>query len=53
MDRVKATEQETWVEEAPTAEQIAEDKAVLRRVDLLLMPTIWVLYLLSYADRTK
>ncbi|EXJ83583.1 hypothetical protein A1O1_07206 [Capronia coronata CBS 617.96] len=30
-----------------------EEKAVLRRTDLMLMPAIWVMYLFSYADRTN
>lgn len=30
-----------------------EEKALVRKVDLTLLPTIWVMYLLSYLDRTK
>ena len=30
-----------------------EEKKLVRRIDLLLMPAIWVMYLFSYADRTK
>lgn len=30
-----------------------EEKRLVRKIDLMLMPTIWVLYLFSYADRTK
>lgn len=30
-----------------------EEKKLVRRIDLILMPTLWVLYLFSYADRTK
>ena len=30
-----------------------EEKAVRRKIDLLLMPAIWIMYLFSYADRTK
>ncbi|CAG8402913.1 unnamed protein product [Penicillium salamii] len=30
-----------------------EEKALLRKVDLTLLPTIWIMYLLSYLDRTK
>jgi hypothetical protein len=30
-----------------------EEKALLRKIDLTLLPTIWVMYLLSYLDRTK
>lgn len=33
--------------------QIDEEKKLVRRIDLILMPTLWVLYLFSYADRTK
>jgi hypothetical protein len=30
-----------------------EEKALLRRIDLQLMPIMWFMYLLSYMDRTK
>ncbi|CAG8319764.1 unnamed protein product [Penicillium salamii] len=30
-----------------------EEKALLRKVDLTLLPTIWIMYLLSYLDRTN
>lgn len=29
-----------------------EEKALVRKIDLALMPIIWVMYLFSYADRT-
>lgn len=31
----------------------AEEKALVRKIDLYLLPTIWLMYLLSYMDRTK
>ena len=30
-----------------------EEKALVRKIDLCLMPIVWVMYLFSYADRTK
>jgi hypothetical protein len=30
-----------------------EEKALLRKIDLHLLPTIWIMYPLSYMDRTK
>jgi hypothetical protein len=30
-----------------------EEKLLLRKIDLHLLPTIWIMYLLSYMDRTK
>lgn len=30
-----------------------EEKALLRKIDTHLLPTIWIMYLLSYMDRTK
>ena len=30
-----------------------EEKQLLKKVDLSLMPTIWLMYLLSYIDRSK
>lgn len=35
----------TWTEE--------EEKKLLRKIDLFLLPCIWIMYLLSYMDRTK
>ncbi|EGP91745.1 uncharacterized protein MYCGRDRAFT_54413, partial [Zymoseptoria tritici IPO323] len=35
------------------AEMVAEEKALVRKIDLFLMPTIWIMYLLSYMDRTN
>jgi len=31
----------------------AEEKALVRKIDLALLPTIFLMYLLSYMDRTK
>ncbi|KAH7020133.1 major facilitator superfamily domain-containing protein [Ilyonectria destructans] len=30
-----------------------EEKALVRKIDLFLLPTIWLMYLLSYMDRTN
>jgi hypothetical protein len=30
-----------------------EEKALVKKIDLFLLPTIWLMYLLSYMDRTK
>lgn len=30
-----------------------EEKRILRKIDLQLMPIMWLMYLLSYMDRTK
>ncbi|PSK60180.1 hypothetical protein B9Z65_1078 [Elsinoe australis] len=30
-----------------------EEKKLVRKIDLLLLPTIWLMYLLSYMDRTN
>lgn len=30
-----------------------EEKKLLRKIDLQLMPIMWLMYLLSYMDRTK
>ena len=30
-----------------------EEKKLVRKIDLFLLPTIWLMYLLSYVDRTK
>lgn len=30
-----------------------EERKLVRKIDLFLLPTIWLMYLLSYVDRTK
>lgn len=40
------------IQETPTFTP-DEEKALVRKIDLTLLPTIWVMYLLSYLDRTK
>ena len=52
------TEQIDEVNQVRTSQQQTpgradEEKALVRRVDLVLMPALWVMYLFSYADRTK
>lgn len=29
------------------------ERALVHKIDLFLLPTIWLMYLLSYVDRTK
>ncbi|KAF2729839.1 pantothenate transporter liz1 [Polyplosphaeria fusca] len=41
------------VDEAVFTEKTDEEKKLVRKVDLYLMPTIWVLYMFSYMDRTN
>ena len=41
------------VDATETAASTSEEQALVRKVDLTLLPTIWVMYLLSYLDRTK
>ncbi|GAM39527.1 hypothetical protein TCE0_034r11155 [Talaromyces pinophilus] len=45
------------VENVDVAEGVSftpeEEKALLRKIDLTLLPTIWVMYLMSYLDRTN
>jgi hypothetical protein len=42
---VEIAEDFTWTKE--------EEKKLVRKIDLFLLPTIWLMYLLSYMDRTK
>lgn len=42
---VEIAEDFTWTQE--------EEKKLVRKIDLFLLPTIWLMYLLSYMDRTK
>lgn len=45
------------IEDASLHENVSftpeEEKALVKKIDLTLLPTIWVMYLLSYLDRTK
>ncbi|KAH8426545.1 uncharacterized protein LDX57_004281 [Aspergillus melleus] len=40
-------------EEAPSSFSPEEEKALVRKIDLYLLPMIWIMYLLSYMDRTN
>lgn len=42
---VEVTEDFTWTKD--------EEAKLVRKIDLFLLPTIWLMYLLSYMDRTK
>ncbi|OSS47228.1 hypothetical protein B5807_09860 [Epicoccum nigrum] len=44
-DHVEVSEELTWTPE--------EEKRLIRKIDLYLLPTIWLMYLLSYMDRTN
>jgi sugar phosphate permease len=33
--------------------EAGEEKKLVRKIDLFLMPTIWLMYLMSYMDRTN
>lgn len=46
----KASAPASLDQEAWTAE---EEAKLVRKIDLFLLPTIWLMYLLSYMDRTK
>lgn len=52
MDSDKPTKEDEWTEEI-SAERAKEERALVRRIDLLLMPMMWVMYVFSYVDRTK
>lgn len=42
---VEVIQEAFWTEE--------EEKKLVRKIDLHLLPNIWIMYLLSYMDRTK
>lgn len=44
-EHVEIAQAVTW-----TAE---EEKKLVRKIDMFLLPNIWLMYLLSYMDRTK
>ena len=48
MDRTKhieVSEDFSWTPE--------EEKQLVKKIDTFLLPTMWLMYLLSYMDRTK
>ena len=49
MDDIKYVEEAEETEPAD-ADRKAEEKALVRKIDLTLLPCIWVMYLLSYMD---
>ncbi|EON69581.1 hypothetical protein W97_08841 [Coniosporium apollinis CBS 100218] len=50
---IEQIEQEIPQTEDEKAAFAAEEKALVRKIDLFLLPTIWLMYLLSYMDRTN
>ena len=54
LEEVKAPDAE-FVEERSIHDEEweKEEKALVRKVDLMLLPTMWLMYLLSYMDRTN
>lgn len=44
-EHVEVSQEIFWTEE--------EEKKLVRKIDLCLLPNIWIMYLLSYMDRTK
>jgi hypothetical protein len=56
-DLVKSGVSSEQIEHAAMHEDVSfspeEEKALVRKIDLTLLPTIWFMYLLSYMDRTK
>ena len=49
MDDIKYVEEAEETEPA-SADRKAEEKALVRKIDITLLPCIWIMYLLSYVD---
>jgi hypothetical protein len=49
MDDIKYVE-EAEETEPVDADRVAEEKALVRKIDISLLPCIWIMYLLSYMD---
>jgi hypothetical protein len=49
MDDIKYIE-EAEETEPVSADREAEEKALVRKIDISLLPCIWIMYLLSYMD---
>jgi hypothetical protein len=50
---LKQPDAEKIEEVSMDADRAEEEKRLVRKIDLYLLPTIWLMYLLSYMDRTK
>ncbi|KAF2030675.1 MFS general substrate transporter [Setomelanomma holmii] len=51
-ERAVSSEEQGPKVAAPFEEKTDEEKKLVRKIDMYLMPTIWVLYCFSYMDRT-
>ena len=49
---INCSEVERPGDESPVTWTPEEEKKLVRKIDLFLMPTIWIMYLLSYMVRT-
>ena len=49
MDDIKYVEEAEEIEPA-NADRVAEEKALVCKIDVSLLPCIWIMYLLSYMD---
>ena len=55
LEETAVKDEQQYIEElSMNAEQFAaEEKKLVRKIDMYLLPTIWIMYLLSYMDRTN
>lgn len=53
VDNIAALDAKKDVHTPVFIEGTDEEKKLVRKIDLFLMPTIWVLYCFSYMDRTN
>ena len=55
VDVVKTQEQHIVIEQLDDSPEVLtmDEEKLVRKIDLFLLPTIWLMYLLSYMDRTK
>lgn len=46
---------EAGADEQPglTPEELEAEKKLVRKIDFYILPSMWIMYLLSYMDRTK
>lgn len=54
-DAVKSASLEAGQDEQQslTPEELEAEKKLVRKIDLYILPSMWIMYLLSYMDRTK
>ncbi|KAM3525307.1 hypothetical protein MY4038_007352 [Beauveria bassiana] len=52
-DVLETSKSSSAMDTALTPEELEQEKKLVRKIDLYILPCMWFMYLLSYMDRTK